>query len=71
VRYHGQFAYITGELTDGESLPLLRLRYGGSAHRWGTALHLAGKDRYEDQRWFTGTAEDALDLARGPYLTDP
>lgn len=26
VRYHGQFAYITGELNDGENLPLTRLR---------------------------------------------
>ena len=33
VRYRGQFAYVTGELADGELLPLMRLRYGGSAHR--------------------------------------
>lgn len=70
VRYHGQFAYVTGELTDGERLPLLRLRYGGSAHRWGTALPLASKDGYEDQRWFTGTAEDALDLVCGLHVTN-
>jgi len=33
VRYHGQFAYVEGELAGGERLPLMRLRYGGSAHR--------------------------------------
>src|SRR5450755_4956152 len=42
VRYHGQFAYVAAELTDGDRLPLMRLRYGGSAHRWGSA-HLRGK----------------------------
>ena len=33
VRYRGQFAYVTGELTDGDQMPLMRLRYGGSAHQ--------------------------------------
>lgn len=33
VRYRAQFAYIEGELTGGERQPLMRLRYGGSAHR--------------------------------------
>ena len=26
VRYHGQFAYVTGELPDGDQIPLMRLR---------------------------------------------
>ena len=30
VRYRGQFAYVAGELADGEKIPLMRLRYGGS-----------------------------------------
>ncbi|MDG4762510.1 PH domain-containing protein [Solwaraspora sp. WMMD406] len=62
VRYHGQFAYVTVELTDGERLPLMRLRYGGSAHRWGTAIHTASTNDYENQVWFTGTTEEAFDL---------
>ena len=37
VRFRGQFAYIDGHLADGEQLPLCRLRYGGSASRWGFA----------------------------------
>jgi hypothetical protein len=62
VRYRGQFAYVDGELADGERLPLLRLRYGGSAHRWGTATYVASKDKYEDQIWFTASTEETFDL---------
>lgn len=36
----GQFAYVEGELADSERLPLMRLRDGGSAHRWGTAIYV-------------------------------
>jgi len=62
VRYRGQFAYVAGELADGERLPLMRLRYGGSARRWGTAIYVASTNSYEDQTWFTGSTEEALDL---------
>lgn len=62
VRYRGQFAYVEGELADGERLPLMRLRYGGSAHRWGSAVYVASKDSYEDQIWFSGTVEEVFDL---------
>jgi hypothetical protein len=58
----GRFAYIDGELPDGEVLPLMRLRYGGSAHRWGTAIYVASKDSYEDQIWFSGSTEEVFDL---------
>lgn len=70
VRYRGQFAYVTGELTDGEQLPLMRLRYGGSAHRWGTAIYVASKNSYEDQIWLTGTVEDTLDLVCDLHVTN-
>src|SRR5664279_3710716 len=43
VRFRGQFAYLDGQLPDGEVLPLYRLRYGGSASTWGFALYLASK----------------------------
>lgn len=62
VRYHGHFAYVTGELADGERLPLMRLRYGGSADRWGTAIHTPSTNSYESQIWLAGTVEDVLDL---------
>ena len=62
VRFRGQFAYVAGELADGEQVPLMRLRYGGSAHRWGTAIYVASKDSYEDQIWFSGSTEEIFDL---------
>jgi hypothetical protein len=34
--------------------PLCRLRYGGSAARWGFAVYLASKDGYEDAVLLTG-----------------
>ncbi len=42
------FAYVDGRLSDGDVLPLCRLRYGGSATFWGFAIYLASTDRYED-----------------------
>src|SRR5450755_62418 len=69
VRYHGQFAYVAAELTDGDRLPLMRLRYGGSAHRWGSAIYVAGKDSYEDQIWFSGAIEEVFDLVCDLHVT--
>lgn len=75
VHHRGGFAYITGELADGTTLPLCRLRYGGYANQWGFAIYLASKDGYEDSTLPTGhrvgTAEEALDCACGLYLNDP
>ena len=31
VRWHGEFAYVAGQLPGGTTLPLMRLRYAGSA----------------------------------------
>ena len=63
------------DLPDGDTLPLMRLRYGGSAARWGFAIYLASKDGYEDSVLptgdFAGAPEDALDTACGLYLGDP
>ena len=75
VRFRGAFAYVQGQLRDGDTLPLMRLRYGGSAARWGFAMYLASKDGYEDAVLptgaFAGLPEDALDCAAGLYLSDP
>lgn len=75
VRFRGAFAYVTGVTTDGETLPLMRLRYGGSASMWGFAVYLASKDGYQDSALpsghTAGTPEDALDTACGLYLGDP
>jgi hypothetical protein len=75
VRFHSPFAYVEGVLPGGETLPLCRLRYLGSATSWGFAIYLASKDGYEDsvlpRGTFTGTPEEALDCACGLYLQDP
>jgi hypothetical protein len=75
IRHRGQFAYVDGELANGESIKLMRLRYGGSAGIWGFALYLASTGKYEDTILptgaFAGTPEDALDCACGLYLAAP
>lgn len=48
IRQHGGFAYVNGQLADGTTLPLFRLRYGGSANSWGFAIHLASRNGYQD-----------------------
>jgi hypothetical protein len=75
IRYHGAFAYIDGQLPDGTTLPLCRLRYGGSAHTWGFAIYRASHDDYQPSILPTGypagTPQEALDCACGLYLADP
>ncbi|WP_327707027.1 hypothetical protein OG530_40445 [Streptomyces decoyicus] len=73
IRHRGQFDYVDGELANGESIKLMRLRYGGSASRWGSALYLASSDKYEDSILPTGsfadTLKEALDMPRPlPWL---
>jgi hypothetical protein len=75
VRFRGRFTYVAGHLPDGQVLPLCRLRYAGSASRWGFAIYLASRDGYEDSvlpsGLGAGTPEEALDCACGLYLNDP
>jgi hypothetical protein len=75
VRYRGVFAYLDGQLPDGTTLPLCRLRYNGSASVWSFAIYLASRDKYEDNflpsGLPTGSPEEALDCACGLYLNDP
>jgi hypothetical protein len=75
VRFRGQFAYITGNLHNGEVLPLCRLRYGGSASSWGFAIYRASHDDYQDNilpsGYAAGSPQQALDCACGLYLNDP
>jgi hypothetical protein len=47
VRWRGEFAYIAGQLPGGTTLPLMRLRYAGSATTWGFAIYRASHDDYE------------------------
>lgn len=75
VRFRGAFAYVAARLSDGDRIPLMRLRYGGSAARWGFAIYLASKNGYQDSVLPTGhtagSPEDALDTACRLYLGDP
>jgi hypothetical protein len=75
VRFRADFAYVDGVAKDGTSLPLCRLRYGGSAATWGFAVYLASRDGYEDSVLpsgnFVGSPEEALDCACGLYLSGP
>jgi hypothetical protein len=67
VSYRGAFAYVAGVLRGGETIPLCRLRYGGSAHSFGFAIYSAAHDRYQDAVLVTGlpigTPQEALDTA--------
>ena len=74
IRHHGTFAYIHAELPNGDIVPLMRLRYTGSATHWGFALYLASTGKYDNAILptgsHTGTPEQALDCAAGLYLTN-
>jgi hypothetical protein len=74
VRFRGAFAYIDGRLDNDDVIPLCRLRYGGSASRWGFAIYRASHDDYQDNLLPTGltagSPEEALDCACWLYLND-
>lgn len=48
TRFRSAFAYIAVTLDDDTTMTLMRLRYGGSANRWGFAIYLASTGKYED-----------------------
>ena len=74
VRYHGEFAYVAGQLPDGRTLPLMRLRYAGSASTWGFAIYRASHDDYDKSvlpsGYPAGSPQEALDCACSLYLGD-
>jgi hypothetical protein len=74
VRFRGAFAYVSGHSPAGDTIALMRLRYGGSATRWGFAIYRASHEDYEDSILptgsFAGTPEQALDCAASLYLGD-
>ena len=62
---------ITGVLPGGEQIPLFRLRYGGSAHSFGSAIYSAARGRYEDAVANPASLahpEEALDTACTVHL---
>jgi hypothetical protein len=80
VRWHGQFAYVSGQLPDGTELPLFRLRYADSASTWGLGQHLgichlapATTTTRNQPCPAAGrpAPQEALDFACSLYLNDP
>ncbi|WP_433473817.1 hypothetical protein ACQPZP_34190 [Spirillospora sp. CA-142024] len=75
VRYRAGFAYVVGELKDGEVLSLCRLHFTRVLHTWGFALYLASRDGNQDNILPSGlpagSPEEALDCACGLYLGNP
>ncbi|MEU6019738.1 hypothetical protein ABZ826_39095 [Streptomyces sp. NPDC047515] len=72
IRQRGAFAYIDGELADGE-IPKL-MRYAGSASSWGFAPYYASSDREDSilpADGVAGTPDDALDCASQLHLASP
>jgi prepilin-type processing-associated H-X9-DG protein len=73
VRFRANFAYVDGHRANGETIRLCRLRYGGSASRWGFAIYRASHDDYEDNflpnGQMAGSPEEALDCACALYIT--
>jgi hypothetical protein len=49
----------------------MRLRYSGSAHRWSLATYRASNNSHEDQYWFSGTTDEALDVLISPVTDRP
>lgn len=72
VTCRGGFAYVTAAPDGEEPQPLFRLRYGGSAHSFGFAVHSRATGRYEDTILLAGnpagTPQEALDTACTLYL---
>jgi hypothetical protein len=66
---------VDGEIADGPTMRLCRLRYVGLASEWGFAIYRASHDDYEESflptGYMGGSPEEALDCACGLYLADP
>jgi hypothetical protein len=70
IKFQGEFAYVTGRLKDDDTQPLMRLRYGGSAARWGFAIYLASNDGYQDSSLPTGAFAGLRPLPGQPHRLD-
>lgn len=72
--FRGTLAYIATTDDQGNTVKLFRLRYGGYANMWGTALWRASHEDYDPvlmpDGTTTATPQDALDLAASLYLPD-
>ncbi|MFI6062457.1 hypothetical protein [Streptomyces sp. NPDC051286] len=73
IRHRGAFAYVEGRLPGGDTVKLIRLRYLGTASRWGFAPYSAAGARYEDALLPSGSPSgspaEALDCVCRLHLT--
>ena len=74
IRWHGEFAYVAGQLPRGTTLPLMRLHYAAPATTWGFAIYRASHDDFDKSvlpsGYPAGTPQEALDCACGLHLGD-
>jgi hypothetical protein len=63
VRFGGPSPYVDAQILHGDMVALMRLRYGGSAARWGFEIQLASKDRDQD-----GLGRHDISLMVSPYV---
>ena len=72
LRFRSNFAYVDGEIANGPTIPLCRLRYAGLASEWGFAIYRASHDDYEESFLSSGvmggSPEEALDCACDLYV---
>ena len=68
VRHHGQYCYVAALLPGHrEPMPILRLRYQGSADCWAIAIYKASTGQYSESELpgsfgpATGTPEQGID----------
>jgi hypothetical protein len=77
VRFRGRFCYVDAVLPGHrEPMPILRLRYQGSADRWSVGICLASSQRYTESELplsfgpVTGTPEEGIDHTLILYAGD-
>lgn len=68
VRFRSQFCYVAARLSrHGQPSPILRLRYQGSADRWGIGIYRSSSESYTESELptsfgpKTGTPEQGID----------
>jgi hypothetical protein len=68
VSFRGQFCYVAARLSRrSQPSPILRLRYQGSADRWGIAIYRSSSESYTESELptsfgpKTGTPEQGID----------
>ena len=74
ISWRGSYGYLTGYLSDDDTIKLCRIQYLGTDDDWGFAIWQASGDSYADavllDGQLTGHPSQALDTACTLYLAD-